>query len=137
MLEKLYEILFIARPDKDEAQLSDTIAWVRNVLERNGARVIDHKVWGKRKLAYKIRHVTEGIYVLMEFVHSGANIPEIKRILHMSDDVIRFIIVKKPSAGKAPVFVLETEGVIREEPASAAENTYTEEITTTEQYEQS
>ena len=51
--------------------------------------------WGKRPLAYEINKRKEGYYVLVEFSGEPATVVELDRILTLSDEVLRFKILRR------------------------------------------
>jgi small subunit ribosomal protein S6 len=51
--------------------------------------------WGKRPLAYEINKRKEGYYVLVEFSGESTTVVELDRILTLSDEVIRFKILRR------------------------------------------
>ena len=51
--------------------------------------------WGKRRLAYEIEDYKEGQYILMNFEGEGRTSQEIERVMKISEDVIRFLTVRK------------------------------------------
>jgi len=51
--------------------------------------------WGKRPLAYEINKRKEGYYVLVEFSGESATVDELDRILTLSDEVLRFKILRR------------------------------------------
>jgi small subunit ribosomal protein S6 len=66
------------------------------VIERTGGEIGEVNNWGRRKLAYKIDHRADSFYYVMEFTAGERTLPELKRILRVSDDVLRHMIVKLP-----------------------------------------
>ena len=61
--------------------------------------------WGKRPLAYEINKRKEGYYVLVEFSGESSTVDELDRILTLSDEVLRYKILRRherPSARRAP-----------------------------------
>jgi small subunit ribosomal protein S6 len=92
----VYEAMLIIIPELDEEQVENTISRFQTIIGRTGGEVRDVNHWGRRKLAYEIDHRTEGFYVVMEFTAGGRTLGELKRILRVSDDVLRHIIVKLP-----------------------------------------
>ena len=92
----VYEVMFIIIPELDEEQVENTIARFHTIIERTGGEPGDVNHWGRRKLAYEIDHRTDGYYVVMEFTAGERTLVELKRILRVSDDVLRHMIVKLP-----------------------------------------
>ncbi|HEX5973873.1 MAG TPA: 30S ribosomal protein S6 [Rubrobacteraceae bacterium] len=92
----VYEVMFIIIPELDEEQVENTISRFRTVIERTGGEPRDVNHWGRRKLAYEIDHRTDGYYVIMEFTVGERTLVELKRILRVSDDVLRHMVMKLP-----------------------------------------
>ena len=91
-----YEILYIVRPELDEEQLQQAIASVDALIESLGGTRQKTDVWGRRRLAYEVRHLREGQYVLTDFQVDPARVPEMEITLKISDTVFRHLIVRKP-----------------------------------------
>ena len=91
-----YEILYIVRPDLDEEQLNQAVASVNQLIESLGGTTEKTDVWGRRRLAYEVRHLREGQYVLTDFRIEPARVPEMESTLKISDTVFRHLIVRKP-----------------------------------------
>jgi small subunit ribosomal protein S6 len=88
--------MLIIIPELDEEQVENTLSRVRTVIERTGGEITGTTEWGRRKLAYEIEHRSEGFYTIMEFTVGERTLTELKRILRVSDDVLRHMIVKLP-----------------------------------------
>lgn len=112
-----YEVMLIIIPELDAEQVESTVARFRTVIERTGGEAQDPNPWGKRKLAYEIDHRADGFYVVMEFSVGERTLTELKRILRVSDDVLRHMIVKLP-----PNYAHQTlsEGALDDVPAEVA-----------------
>lgn len=91
-----YEVMLIIIPELDEEQVEGTVARFRTIIERTGGEVVAENDWGKRKLAYEIDHRPDGFYYVMRFTAGERTLVELKRILRVSDDVLRHMIVKLP-----------------------------------------
>lgn len=91
-----YEILYIVRPELDEEQLQAAIASVDKLIESLGGTTQKTDVWGRRRLAYEVRHLREGQYVLTDFQIDPARVPELEGTLKISDTVFRHLVVRKP-----------------------------------------
>ncbi len=57
--------------------------------------------WGKRPLAYEINKRKEGYYVLVEFSGESTTVVELDRILTLSDEVLRFKILRRNNRASA------------------------------------
>ena len=88
--------MLIVIPELDEEQVENTVGRFRTIIERTGGEAGDVNYWGRRKLAYEIDHRTDGYYAVMEFTAGERTLVELKRILRVSDDVLRHMIVKLP-----------------------------------------
>jgi small subunit ribosomal protein S6 len=95
-----YEILYIVRPELDETQLNEAVASVNRLIENLGGKVQKTDVWGRRRLAYEVRHLREGQYVLTDFQVEPARVPEMEATLKISDTVFRHLIVRKPEPAR-------------------------------------
>ena len=91
-----YEAMLIVIPELDEEQVENTISRFQTIIERTGGEVGNVNHWGRRKLAYEIDHRTDGFYVVVEFTAGERTLAELKRILRVSDDVLRHMIVNLP-----------------------------------------
>lgn len=63
-------------------------------MKENGA-FESVEVWGKKKLAYPIKKFQEGIYMLFNFASTPDVVEELKRIQNISEEIIKYIIIKR------------------------------------------
>lgn len=90
-----YETVFVLRPELDEEKTSEAINKFKALVENNGGEITSLDKWGKRKLAYEINHIREGFYVVSKFKAESATAKEIDRVFKISEDIIRYIIVRE------------------------------------------
>lgn len=90
-----YEVMYIIKPEVEEEQLNALVEKFKGLVEGMGAEVTKLDKWGKRRLAYEINHIREGIYVLMQFKAEAAAAAELDRVMKISDDIIRHMIVRE------------------------------------------
>ncbi len=90
-----YEILLLLDPDLDEARQSEIVARVRQLVEKAGGSWDVHDPWGRRKLAYEIRHRTDGTYHLLQFTCEAGTLEEISRVLRIDDGVMRHMATRR------------------------------------------
>jgi small subunit ribosomal protein S6 len=112
-----YEILYIVRPELDEEQLQGAIGTVDQLIQSLGGAVQKTDVWGRRRLAYEVRHLREGQYVLTDFQIDPARVPELEGALKISDTVFRHLVVRKPEIKPRKPKAAKAAKVAEEAPA--------------------
>jgi small subunit ribosomal protein S6 len=93
-MNRSYEIMFIVRPDVEEADLDKLIeAFSKNITDGNGEIKSVEKM-GRRRLAYTVKKFNDGFYVLLNIGAEGSLITELERRLRVSEPIIKFITVR-------------------------------------------
>jgi len=93
-MNRTYEIMFIVRPDVEEAELDKLIEGFSANVTNGGGEVKNVEKMGRRRLAYTVRKFNDGFYVLLTIAAAGSLISEIERRLRVSEQVIKFITVR-------------------------------------------
>jgi small subunit ribosomal protein S6 len=93
-MNRTYEIMFIVRPDVEEAELDKLIEGFSANVTSGGGEVKSVEKMGRRRLAYTVRKFNDGFYVLLNVAAAGSLIAEIERRLRVSEQVIKFITVR-------------------------------------------
>jgi small subunit ribosomal protein S6 len=93
-MTRIYEELFIVKPDAPEEEVDHFIEQMRGVVTSAGGTVDKVDKWGKRRLAYRVQKYREGSYVLVQFSASAQAVKEFERRLRVSDMVIKFLTVR-------------------------------------------
>jgi small subunit ribosomal protein S6 len=91
---RIYEELFIARPDAPDEEVDQFIEQMKGVVANAGGTVDKVDKWGKRRLAYRVDKFREGSYILFQFTSSPETVKEFERRLRVSDLVLKFITVR-------------------------------------------
>ena len=91
-----YEVLYIVRADFDDDKVQEAVKRVNTLIERSGGTPERTNLWGKRKLAYEVKHQKEGSYVLQDFQLEPERVPELEAGLKITEEVLRHLIVRKP-----------------------------------------
>jgi small subunit ribosomal protein S6 len=90
---KDYEIVFILRADlADEARIAKADR-ILSLITDNGGEIGRREDWGKRVLAYEIRHQTEGYYSLAEFRLPPSAVHTVVERLNIDEEILRYQIV--------------------------------------------
>lgn len=93
---KHYEILFILPNKFTDSESKKIVEIVGQTIIENGGEITHSEYWGKKKLAYEIKHNAYGYYALFEFDLEGSLLAKINQTLRLSTDVLRHqIVVKK------------------------------------------
>jgi small subunit ribosomal protein S6 len=101
-----YEILLLLDPDLEEDRQNEIVARARALVEKGGGSWDLHDVWGRRRLAYEIRHKGEGSYHLLQLTCDAATLDEISRVLRIDDGVMRHMATRRIEGSPArPVAV--------------------------------
>jgi small subunit ribosomal protein S6 len=93
-MNRSYEIMFIVRPDVEEADLDKLIEGFSTNIASGGGEIKTVEKMGRRRLAYTVRKFNDGFYVLLTVGAPGNLIGEIERRLRVSEPVIKFITVR-------------------------------------------
>ncbi len=93
-IKRSYEVMFIVRPDVEEADLDKLIEGFSGNVTNGGGEVKSVEKMGRRRLAYTVKKFNDGFYVLLTISAVGSLIGEIERRLRVSEPVIKFITVR-------------------------------------------
>jgi small subunit ribosomal protein S6 len=91
---RIYENLFIVKPDAPEEEVDQFIEQMRNVVANAGGTVDKVDKWGKRRLAYRVDKYREGSYVLFQFAADASAVKEFERRLRVADVVLKYLTVR-------------------------------------------
>jgi len=120
-MSRLYEVMFIVRPDAAEEDIDKLIAGFTTTIINGGGAVKTVEKMGRRKLAYLVRKFNDGNYVLLTIEASGPVVKELERRLNVTESVIKFITVRIDEEEKRLAKVKAARGVRRTAtPAPAA-----------------
>ena len=93
MSVKKYEVVFIVKLGEEEA-INNTIAKFETLIKNNGGEIEKIDRWGKRRLAYEIKDLTEGYYCLINFAAEAAAVAELDRVMKITDELLKHMIIK-------------------------------------------
>lgn len=95
MKKRKYEMMIVVNPDIDDQERVNIIERIREKIESDGSTV-NVEEWGKRAMAYPIKHKKEAYYYVINF----ETIPEIadslKKDLNLRrKEVLRYMVIRK------------------------------------------
>ena len=95
MEERLYDLIFIARPATPEDEVKKVEHAIEHACSEKGGKIEKTENWGTRKLAYRVSKHREGIYVYHQIRTShGELIAELERRLRVQDCVIKYLTIR-------------------------------------------
>jgi small subunit ribosomal protein S6 len=95
MEERLYDLIFICRPDTPEAEVDKLVATLEHTVADKSAKIEKIEKWGRKRMAYRVRKLREGFYVYMSIrSNHGELIKELERRLKVADPVIKYLTIR-------------------------------------------
>lgn len=89
-----YEGMFLLDSAQAAAAWDDSVQRVHDILTKHGSEIVASRQWDERRLAYPIEGHKKGTYLLTYFRTDGANLKEIVSDCHLSDLILRELILK-------------------------------------------
>jgi len=89
-----YELVIVISPEIADEGMESLMGRITRFVTDNGGTLsgVDH--WGKRKLAYPIKHFAEGNYVLAKFKLRPKLSRELEASLEISEEVLRHLLTR-------------------------------------------
>mgnify|MGYP003553760643 FL=1 len=91
---KSYEIMYIVKPYEDE-KFEAVVEKFNTLITNNGGVIEKTDRWGKKRLAYEMQGLDEGLYVLVTFIAEPAAVKELDRVMKITDEILRHMIIRK------------------------------------------
>ena len=92
-----YELVVIINPEVADDGIDSIVGNISRLITQNGGTVDEPDRWGKRKLAYPIKHFLEGNYVLVRCKMKPSSGKELEASLRISEEVLRHLLVRLDS----------------------------------------
>lgn len=89
-----YELVFIISPEVEDEALDAAVDSVSQFITGKEGIISGVERWGKRRLAYPIKHFTEGSYVLSRFKMKPVWSKELEANLQISEEILRHLLIK-------------------------------------------
>jgi small subunit ribosomal protein S6 len=132
-----YETIFIINPDLTDEDTKGIIEKVNGIIQRLKGETLKIEEWGRRKLAYEIKKMSKGYYVLIHFTGTAEVLNEMERNLRLIDGVLKFQTVRLDKKAEKIAQMLSREQVFeREEPPEEKKGKEPEEPLTKEKISQ-
>jgi len=97
---RYYETIYIVDPNLENTILEKTMTEIGQELEKTKAKIINHRDWGKKRLAYQVDNQKYGSFILLQFeIEELSKINDFDSWLKLNSLVLRHMTVsldKKP-----------------------------------------
>jgi len=92
---RYYELLYIVNSNFEQKKIDETMNEIDSRIKRTKSKIINHIIWGKKKLAYPMQGNNYGTYILVHYQGGDNNkLDEFDSWLKLSDLVIRHMVVR-------------------------------------------
>ncbi len=92
---RYYELLYIVNPNLEDDRVKNIIDEINNELSKYKVSIINHNLWGKKRLAYPINNNKYGIYLLLQFSTEKFDfLKDFERFLILNKTVVRHQLVR-------------------------------------------
>jgi small subunit ribosomal protein S6 len=88
-----YETVYIVRPNLDDESVDRAVAGVEEYIKGLGGTIMSTDKKGRRRLAYEVKKMRDGFYVMTRFEAKPEVVAQVKRMMMLSEDIIRSLIV--------------------------------------------
>ena len=122
---RFYETIYIVDPNLENLVLEKVMTEIGQELEKTGSKLINHRAWGKKRLAYQIDKQKYGTYILMQFEEGDQEkMVSFSTWMKLNNSVIRHMTVTLDS--KPEVHVEETKKTDSSKPEEKEQNSGSE-----------
>ena len=118
---RYYEILYIINPNFEKKKIDSAMKDINDRLKKTNSNIINHTIWGKKRLAYSMQGHKYGTYILLHYEGSDSEkLDEFYSWLKLSTLVVRHMVVRLNS--KPELIKNKTEEESFEDSASKEES---------------
>jgi len=90
-----YEIVYVIRPDLSDEDRAAKVERIHSLIAENSGQLGKIEDWGKRVLAYEIKHCTDGYYGLAQFQLAPEDVKLIEERLNIDEEILRYQIISR------------------------------------------
>jgi small subunit ribosomal protein S6 len=139
-----YEMGVVVRADLEEEVFRAEMERVKGFIDRFGGTIDKIDEWGRRKLAYPIAKLNEGIYTFITYSSEGSTPKEVEARLRLQENILRFLTIRvdetlpltpaqsAPSQSETAQSVQAEESEVVEAPSAPAQSTSAQSASTEE-----
>ena len=102
---QIYETVLILKPVMSDPEVVDFLEKTKQTITSEGGEIVNHEIWGRRKLTHFIGKAREGVYLYMKYKSTPALLKKLAHNFSVSDDVLRdmtVVVVDRKMREKKP-----------------------------------
>ncbi len=136
-----YELMLLFRPDLEDDKLQSAVEKVTRAIVNAGGALTKVSPWGKRRLAYDIKHFREASYFLIHFDMAPSEVRGIERGILITEEILRHLVTVlderavERAEDDIPISDVVVPGEIDEEDKLLADGLVEEEVVVDDQDE--
>jgi small subunit ribosomal protein S6 len=97
----LYDLVLLLDASAEDARRAEILKATEDAVAKGG-EIVNKQEWGARALAYEIGHKKDAEYHLLQFHGTPELLRQLDRALRITDEVVRFRIIKLAPGTPAP-----------------------------------
>jgi len=86
---QIYETVLILKPAMSDPEVAEFVEKTKQTIAGESGELVNHEIWGRRKLTHIIGKAREGVYVYLKYKAAPALLKKMGHGFSVSDDVIR------------------------------------------------
>ncbi|MFM2098061.1 MAG: hypothetical protein RIT06_689 [Chloroflexota bacterium] len=96
-----YELMLILRPDVADDRTKAIFERTARSITEQGGTILKDVAWGRRRMAYEIDGVRDGVYQIFVFEAPASAVAEVERVLLITEEVLRHLVIRDERKGAA------------------------------------
>ena len=96
-----YELMLILRPDVADDRTKTIFERTARSITEQGGTILKDVAWGRRRMAYEIDGVRDGVYQIIVFEAPASAVAEVERVLLITEEVLRHLVIRDERKGAA------------------------------------
>lgn len=89
----IYETVVVVQPKLSDAEVAEFAEKTKKSITKDGGEIVGEDKWGRRKLAYPIKHNREGYYLYFKYSAPGTLVPRLNSQWRISENILRTLTV--------------------------------------------
>lgn len=91
---RTYQTVIILKPDLDDSQVGESSEKISQYITKFEGSVVKTDVWGKKRLAYRVKKNRFGIYLNLCHTLDGSKLAEFENELRLYDQVVKYLVIR-------------------------------------------